>query len=429
MPQQSHACPCNWTDCASFIFEPDDCWDGWFRIRASDNSKNGEKNSELRRVVEHHLKIPRQVRASNSEYWVRRHHWNRTLVLERLVDNPSTGCKKKYPSTPMTRAEALRYGIKDNVDQFKCKKTTGSVLFMAFPNNPPSAVNEFLALQKSQKNTRRLSREQKAVAAIIHESPEDQQPQRELIRHWDATAELPPFVSYCSRFHITYNSNNATTISPRSIHFCIGMNKKTIDDFSSKSLQNKGVCLRYWSYSVLDGKYHSPSCKQIVANFGDQCGSCSKARKLVRSERYPELYRESKATLITPVDILIQAIQQSTYVIDKRLSTTEFTAAIRMLCFVHQYNEPIPLPDSTWCILCPCVRSSSGCQMFSISDRRVSDRLCSNCFNTKRKQMKRETRKEANYSEQVKSSSKTNWIFLSPGRLIFTMTIRLQNLL
>jgi hypothetical protein len=104
-----------------------------------------DKNAELRRVVEHHLKIPQQVRDSKIEYWVRHHHWNRVLVMERLINNPSKGTKKQRLSTLMTRTEAERYGITDDINQFKLSKNKKEVLFMASPNNPPSAVKDFLA--------------------------------------------------------------------------------------------------------------------------------------------------------------------------------------------------------------------------------------------------------------------------------------------
>jgi len=85
-----HPCPCNWRECHSYTYDKGDPWEGVFRISPGDNPKN----SELRRVVEHHLKIQRQVRNLRKEYWVTCHHWNRSFITEQLKPNPTMGTRK-----------------------------------------------------------------------------------------------------------------------------------------------------------------------------------------------------------------------------------------------------------------------------------------------------------------------------------------------
>lgn len=50
---------------------------------------------------------------------------------------------------------------------------------------------------------------------------------------------------------------------------------------------------------------------------------------MIQPQVYTELYQESNATLIMPVDVLIQAIKQSADD-SKHLSATEFAVAIRI---------------------------------------------------------------------------------------------------
>lgn len=56
--------------------------------------------------------------------------------MEHLADNPSMGTKEHCLSTLMTQSEAERYGISDDINQFKLSKSKKEMLFMAAPNNP-----------------------------------------------------------------------------------------------------------------------------------------------------------------------------------------------------------------------------------------------------------------------------------------------------
>ena len=75
-------------ECNDYSYDPGDPWDGVFRVWPLGT----QKNDELRRVVEHHLRISQQVRSQSPEYHVCCHHWNRKLIMELLKPDPSNHC-------------------------------------------------------------------------------------------------------------------------------------------------------------------------------------------------------------------------------------------------------------------------------------------------------------------------------------------------
>eukprot|EP00590_Aulacoseira_subarctica_P009785 CAMPEP_0172437426 /NCGR_PEP_ID=MMETSP1064-20121228/72247_1 /TAXON_ID=202472 /ORGANISM="Aulacoseira subarctica , Strain CCAP 1002/5" /LENGTH=173 /DNA_ID=CAMNT_0013185891 /DNA_START=44 /DNA_END=568 /DNA_ORIENTATION=- len=148
MTHRNSLCPCNWKECNDYSYDPGDPWDGVFRVRPLGT----QKNDELRRVVEHHLRISQQVRSQRPEYHVRCHHWNRKLIMELLKPDPSNGAQKKL-SSPIAADVAKRYNITDQIDRCRIKGNT--VQYMASPNNPEYVVKEWLQSENSKKNARR----------------------------------------------------------------------------------------------------------------------------------------------------------------------------------------------------------------------------------------------------------------------------------
>lgn len=355
-----HHCPCNWRECSSYSFDPGDPWDGVFRIV----SANNKKNDELRRVVEHHLKIPQNVRTLRQEYWVRRHHWNRILISEHLEATPP-----KKLSTPIPAELAANCNLHDNID--RCRINTSK--FMASPNNPELAVREWVQLKNCQKNARWISRENRLVSIsndnFIHTTNE------QIFKRWQPSVVLPPFVNLSSQ---QYGNADASPL----VHTCIGLDSSHIDYFCSKSFKNKGICLQYWSYTVLDGKFRSSTCKTTVPRLGLQCISCVEAKKQITAERHPVLFMKVGYAAVTPAHNLIDTIQQLNSN-DTDFFSPPIMTSIKTLCLVHRHSEPVFLADRTWLVFCPNVLNNTECGLYFFSKRKIDGQLCSSCTKEK----------------------------------------------
>lgn len=281
---------------------------------------------------------------------------------------------------------------------------------MASPNNPDSAVKDWFLLQDSQKNLRRVSRENRLVNVandnLKHESG------AVVLKRWHPNVTLPLFINYSSPFCGNSDAlpaiSSATSTMPvstiRHSHDCIGINSDRIITFSSKSFKNKGICLKYWTFTVSDGKFRSANCNYTVSSIGEQCTSCMEVMRGIRADKHPELFETTEVTplaVVTPAPNLIQKLQQLN-ANDKEFSSPPIISSIKALCLIHRYAEPVMLADKTWLLFCPNVDKVSEYHLYIFSERNIPGRLCSLCLNEKRNLFYREQRRASHFSEQVK---------------------------
>ena len=147
---QRERCPCSWKNCRDYAYNEDDIWYGFVQIRKS--KSNSAKKNELRRVVEHHLRIPRDIKAENKQYSVARHHWCRLLLGDYY--------KTRRISTSIPSYIAKQYRIDEQINRSRVTINSSVTHYTAAPSNPEASVKEWHNLQCSQKSTRRISREE-----------------------------------------------------------------------------------------------------------------------------------------------------------------------------------------------------------------------------------------------------------------------------
>ena len=231
---QRERCPCSWKNCRDYAYNEDDIWYGFVQIRKS--KSNSAKKNELRRVVEHHLRIPRDIKAENKQYSVARHHWCRLLLGDYY--------KTRRISTSIPSYIAKQYRIDEQINRSRVTINSSVTHYTAAPSNPEASVKEWHNLQCSQKSTRRISREENQARLTGNTS-------LVVATHVDAAnvttddyyqqaISLPPFDFRSTRFFTPFTAKYYP-MNGR----CVGIMSQTIDFFASLSNANKGICLTY----------------------------------------------------------------------------------------------------------------------------------------------------------------------------------------
>ena len=167
-------------------------------------------------------------------------------------------------------------------------------------------MKEWHNLQCSQKNTRRLSREENQAQLAGNTSIG-------VATHADAAnvttdgscqqaIRLPHFDFRSTRFFTPYTAKYYP-MNGR----CVGMMSQTIDYFASLSNENKGICLTYWSF--LDNRFRSNDCNITVEYIGGQCKNCAEAKVNLRARSHPELFGFMSANKVDEAEILVSQLK------------------------------------------------------------------------------------------------------------------------